>query len=287
MSLPSVDAIKENLPDLENVSPITQGGQKIVYKASHRVHGEVVLKLILDADSSERIQREIEVATKYQFENVPKLYEWGQLDGKDVQTIFLLEQYIKGETLRSRLDRDGALPLNQGIDLLKSLLCIAVEMEKVQLVHRDIKPENIMLDDNGRLWVLDFGIARHLDKASITATENRYGPHTPGYAAPEQFRNMKNEIDIRADLFSIGIVAYEVFSGVHPFRDGARSHVDVLQRTENIKLSPLVIRGDTQGQLSRFISVLAEKYPSRRPKTAQTALDWFIALLPSIKESSW
>ena len=141
-----------------------------------------------------------------------------------------------------------------------------------------------MLDDKGKFWILDFGIARHLEKASITKTEARFGPHTVGYAAPEQFRNYKKDIDIRADLFSIGVVAYEAFSGVNPFWLEAQNAIDVLYRTETVLPSPLLIPGDSQRQLSGLIGIMMEKFPSRRPSSAEVALNWFESLLPTIKQ---
>ena len=130
---------------------------------------------------------------------------------------------------------------------------------------------------------MDFGIARHLEKPSITATDAHFGPHTPGYAPPEQFRNIKKEVDIRADLFSIGVLVYEAIAGEHPFISGARDYLDILRRTETLAVNFLVIPEDSQKQLGGFINILMSKYPSRRPKTAQIALDWYYALLPTIK----
>ena len=79
-------------------------------------------------------------------------------------------------------------------------------MEKEGIVHRDIKPENIMVCRDGTFKPLDFGIARHLAKTSITSTEAPFGPHTAGYAAPEPFRNLKKEVDIRADLSLLSVL---------------------------------------------------------------------------------
>ena len=88
-----------------------------------------------------------------------------------------------------------------------------------------------MVDRNGEYWLLDFGIARHLDKESITASGAMFGPASAGYAPPEQFRNIKTEIDIRTDLFAIGVVAYEALTGSHPFLQGAKDRVDAYRRT--------------------------------------------------------
>lgn len=269
---------------LRDVFPLAQGGQKIVYRAKHMTLGEVALKLVVGAIADERTAREIEAATKYSFPNVPTLYEWGIFSqDADEQITYLLEQFIHGKTLQRVLTEMGTLGIPKTLELIKTLLTIEVELEKQQIVHRDIKPQNIMLDAFGKFWLLDFGIARHLRKSSITATGAHFGPHTAGYAAPEQFRNYKRDIDIRADLFSIGVVAYEALSGVNPFRAGAQSGLDILSRAETMMPSPLVIPGDSQRQLSGLVGIMMEKFPSRRPMTAQIALDWFEAALPTIK----
>ena len=195
----------------------------------------------------------------------------------------MLEEYIDGSTLRHYLNQYKFLPLSKGLNLLENLLITAKELEKNKLVHRDIKPENIMIKDNEEFYLLDFGIARQLDKPSLTATHAHFGPHTPGYAAPEQFRNIKKEIDIRADLFSIGVVVYEALSGKHPFIRDSSHPLDILKQTETITPLHFTIIGDSQKQLMGFISILMDKFFSRRPKTATQALEWFYAILPTIK----
>jgi serine/threonine-protein kinase len=144
-------------------------------------------------------------------------------------------------------------------------------------VHRDIKPENIILAPDGKVFFLDFGIARILGVPSLTKTEAMIGPHSPGYAAPEQFNNLKSDIDSRADLFSIGVVTYECLSGKNPFSEGARNHLEVLQRTETITPISFRIQGDSQHQFMGLLSSLMGKYPSRRPNNATQALHWLNA----------
>jgi len=109
---------------------------------------------------------------------------------------------------------------------------------------------------------------------SLTKTDALIGPHTPGYAAPEQFNNLKKDIDSRADLFSIGVVTYECLSGFNPFSEGAISHFDILQRTETVTPLSFQIYGDTQQQFMGLLSSLMGKYPSRRPQNANQALNW-------------
>ena len=177
---------------------------------------------------------------------------------------------------------NGKVPLKMAIEILEALLVTAVELEKNRIVHRDIKPENIIIKKTGGICLLDFGIARHLSMPSLTLTKAHFGPCTPGYAAPEQFRNLKKEIDIRADLFSIGVTIYESISGKNPFIAAGGHPLDALKRTETITPMQFEIPGDTQKQFIGFLSILMDKFPSRRPNSAETALKWFHALRPTL-----
>jgi serine/threonine-protein kinase len=162
--------------------------------------------------------------------------------------------------------------------MLADLLQAVAEFESNGLVHRDIKPENILIEPTGTLWVIDLGIARVLGQASLTETAAHFGPHTIGYAAPEQFRNVKRDIDSRADLFSVGTVIYEARSGRNPFTDGARDALEVMRRIESSEPQPLVFNCDSEGRLSRFIGALLNRYLPRRPKSASEALRQFSSL---------
>lgn len=281
MKDPSI--VEKLIPGVTNVRVIAQGGQKLVFRAQHSKYGEVVLKFILDASSDERIKREIEISTMYKIPNVPVVFDWGYIKDGDDEVLYMTEEYVDGVTLRQYLNERGKVSLSIGLGLLECLLVTAKDLELNRLVHRDIKPENIMVQENNNYYLLDFGIARQLDGPSLTATHAHFGPHTPGYAAPEQFRNLKKEIDIRADLFSIGVVVYEALSGQHPFRNGSNHPLDVLRQTETITPLQFSIPGDSQRQLMGFISILMDKFYSRRPKTAKQALEWYHALLPTVK----
>lgn len=281
-TMPDEQAILDTIPGLSALTPLTGGGQKVVVKANHVDHGVVVVKLFRADLSDERLRREIEAVERIALTNVPAILCHGTIDHAGGQTAYLLEPYVDGEPLSQTLARDPTLPTNAVVSLLDSLLVSAVQLESHHLVHRDIKPDNILVGADGTYWLLDFGIARHLDKVSVTNSGAAIGPSTPGYAPPEQFSNHKRDIDIRADLFAIGVVAYEALSGTHPFREGAADQLDVYRRTATVDAAPLIIPGDSQRQLAGFIAVLISKHPSRRPATAAQAREWFDALRPTL-----
>ena len=273
----NMNDVSAAFPTVSGLQPIARGGQKIVFRGAHQNHGDVVVKLLLSAQTDPRVEREIAIATNCQVPNTAQLYESGSVTicGNDVA--YLIEEFIQGETLRQVLQREGKLSLARTLALLESLLDTAIIMEQHDIVHRDIKPENIMVCQDGSYRLLDFGIARHLAETSITPSNAHFGPHTAGYAAPEQFRNLKREIDIRADLFAVGVVAYECLSGQHPFCVGARDNLDVLRRTENLIPPRLQIPGAIGSNITSLIAVMMDKYASRRPQSAAVAKQWFDA----------
>ncbi|NCB25656.1 MAG: serine/threonine protein kinase [Bacteroidia bacterium] len=260
---------------LLDLTQIARGGQKVVYSATHPTFGNVVVKLFFKADA--RSQREIDINSESEFDCVPKIYETGHVIYDGLDTLYVIEQRVDGEELRKRLQRGELFTLKEAVDFLEQGLVFIAQLEKKSIVHRDIKPENIIVTVNGKVYFLDFGIARILDVPSLTKTEALVGPHTPGYAAPEQFNNLKSDIDSRSDLFSIGVVTYESLSSRNPFSEGATSHLDILQRTETITPISFQVPGDTQQQFMGLLSSLMGKFPSRRPKDATQALNWLSA----------
>jgi len=272
---------KELEATLSNLAQIARGGQKVVYSATHPTFGNVVVKLFFKTDA--RSQREIDISAKTDFDCVPKIHETGHVTYVGSDTLYVIEQRVDGEELRKRLVRGERFTLKEAVNFLEQGLAFIKQLEEKNIVHRDIKPENIIVAADGKVYFLDFGIARILGVPSLTKTEALMGPHTPGYAAPEQFNNLKSDIDSRADLFSIGVVTYECLSGKNPFSEGAISHLDILQRTETITPVSFQIIGDTQQQFMGLLSSLMGKFPSRRPKDATQALNWLSAAMSTLK----
>lgn len=266
---------------LTNISPLARGGQKEVFAAIHPEYGEVVLKLFFAIDDP-RSQREIEIGRSSNITGVPVIFETGHLmcDGND--TLYIIEEKVSGTDLKLRLERGERFNLKQAVDFLEQGLQFICQIEQKGIVHRDIKPANIILSDDGQVHFLDFGIARIIGEASLTKTEAVLGPHTPGYAAPEQFNNLKKDIDSRADLFSIGVVTYECITGTNPFREGAQSHLEVLYKTETITPVAYNIKGDNAHQFMGILSSLMGKFPSRRPRNAAQAIEWLEAAKPTL-----
>lgn len=262
--------------EFDSVSLLTRGGQKVVFSAKHKTYGECVIKLYFKLNDP-RSLREIQIEQKLSLPMIPSIYDTGTVEYENTETLYIIEQRIKGTELRKLLNQGMRFSLREAVDFLEQGLNFIDSMEMEGIVHRDIKPENIIRTEEGKIFFLDFGIARIIGADSLTLTEALMGPHTPGYAAPEQFNNLKKEIDSRADIFSLGVVTYECITGTNPFRAGSSNALEILQKTETITPVQYVIRGDTQSQFMALLGTMMGKFPSRRPKTATQALGWLNA----------
>lgn len=259
--------------EFEKIELMARGGQKIVFDGVHNSYGETVIKLYFQLNDP-RSLREIQIERDLNLSMVPKIYETGTIEYEGTETLYIIEQKVKGTELRKVLESGKRFSLEEAVKFLEQGLEFIACIENKGIVHRDIKPENIIRADDGRIFFLDFGIARILGADSLTRTGAMMGPHTPGYAAPEQFNNLKKEIDSRADIFSLGVVTYECITGKNPFREGSINALEVLQKTETITPVQYSIKGDTQSQFMALLGAMMGKYPSRRPRTAKQAIDW-------------
>lgn len=259
--------------EFEKIELMARGGQKIVFDGVHNSYGETVIKLYFQLNDP-RSLREIQIERDLNLSMVPKIYETGTIEYEGTETLYIIEQKVKGTELRKVLESGKRFSLEEAVTFLEQGLEFIACIENKGIVHRDIKPENIIRADDGRIFFLDFGIERILGADSLTRTGAMMGPHTPGYAAPEQFNNLKKEIDSRADIFSLGVVTYECITGKNPFREGSINALEVLQKTETITPVQYSIKGDTQSQFMALLGAMMGKYPSRRPRTAKQAIDW-------------
>ncbi|MGD1318671.1 serine/threonine-protein kinase [Chryseobacterium sp. 2R14A] len=197
------------------IKPLPSGGQKTVQLAEHPDLGLVVIKKgeIKSFTSLERIRREVELLSELDSEYYPKQFHFNiDIKSKEFE---IVEEYIEGSTLRDSFskftDQESIFTLLN--ELIKGLSIIWDR----NIVHRDLKPENIIIKPDGKPCIIDLGIARFIDLESLTKTISPMGPCTPIYASPEQLSNNKNIIDQRTDFYVLGLIALELYLGVHPF----------------------------------------------------------------------
>ena len=265
--------LQAQFSDLKNIQPLDDGGQKSVFTADHPVDGKIVLKLFHPGANVDRAVREVEAVAAVRSSRVPRILESGTVTASTGDIIWFREEFVDGQSLREKI-RNGPLSdqeiLRIGLHALEALR----DAEACRIVHRDIKPENIIVRLDGSAFILDFGLARHLDKVSLTATGPLGGMGTVGYAPPEQFRNLKPEQDSRTDLFALGVTLYECVESINPFRDGARDLAEVLHRVENTLLPPIGRPIDGNNELSQLILSMTRPKLSYRPATVVEAYNW-------------
>lgn len=216
---PTPNELDAALHGFEVLSLVGQGGMGAVYKAIHlRLDRVVAIKVLpkeletSDPTFGERFLREARSLAKLQHPNLVVVHDFGEVDG----LYFIVMEYVEGANLRERL-RDGSLKPEAALKILPQI-CEGLRYAHGQgLVHRDIKPENILLGDDGRVRIADFGLARmvHPDASDISLTGTEQALGTPHYMAPEQLRDPER-VDHRADLFSLGVVFYEMLTGNLP-----------------------------------------------------------------------
>jgi len=276
-----------------------EGGMGIVYLADDtRLGREVALKAVRaqfagDPARRARLEREAQAAAALTHPGIATVYALEEFDGR----LFIASEYVAGETLRTELGRG---PLS-GTRLLETAIGIAQPLGAAHargLVHRDLKPENVIRTPEGAIKILDFGLARLQDRQSrdqaITTEGTLLG--TPAYMSPEQIR--ATDVDFRSDLFSFGIVVYELATGVNPFGGGdpASTIARILELqparlAERVPVSSANTAG--LGALTRIVTTCLQKDRDARYRSTrelEAALDAArgasIAVLPS-KPTTW
>ncbi|MBG1263739.1 serine/threonine protein kinase [Nostoc commune] len=273
----SIDLIwlQQQFPEISSLNYLNKGGQKRVISGSHATEGDVVLKICSPMAGLERIIREIQAVQEISSLRVPKIFDFGLNNNSPIGNfMWIREQRIPGRSLRDVLEKQGCLDLSQILRLGLQILEVLADAEKSRIVHRDVKPENIIIDIDGDAWLLDFGLSRHLDLDSLTDTAGYFGVYTLGYAPPEQYRNIKREIDSRSDLFALGVTLYECAEGVNFFRHEARDPNEIFRRVET-KLLPRISKVmDKKGQLPDLLEAMTRPRPSQRLNSVAEALIW-------------
>jgi len=265
--------------------PLGAGGMAAVYLARDVRHGRNVAIKVLRPDigtltGRRALLHEIRIAAALQHPHIVPLFDSGESDGR----VFYVMPHIVGESLRARLARGEPMALRAAVRLLREVASALAYAHRSGIVHRDIKPENILMTGDAatgevHALVADFGIAKALD-ASLslvgqTADATRGGSvrplGTPGYMAPEQAAG--EHVDRPADVYSWGVVAYELLAGVHPFA-GRGSAQELMAAHLGERPTPLSARRvDVPPPLATLVMRCLEKDPAARPADGATLLD--------------
>jgi predicted Ser/Thr protein kinase len=266
---PGVEEVARLFPQLEIIALIGKGGMGAVYKARQPALDRIVALKILPPQTAggpgfiERFNREARALARLNHPNIVAVYEFGQVNGLP----FFIMEFVDGLNLR-QLERAGKLSPREALQIVPQI-CDALQFAHDEgVVHRDIKPENILLDKKGRVKIADFGIAKILGnpaEVDLTGTQSAIG--TPHYMAPEQMEK-PTTVDHRADIFSLGVVFYEMLTGELPL--GKFGPPSSLKVEVDVRLDDVVFRA-------------LEKDPERRYQHAsqvKTAVDTIVGSAP-------
>jgi eukaryotic-like serine/threonine-protein kinase len=240
------------------------GGMADVYLCEDLTLGRrVALKVLSsrfvhDAQFVERFRREAKSAAGLNHPNLVAIYDWGEIDG----TYFIVMEYVEGETLKELVRRRGRLSGNEALDIALGLLAAVGYAHRHGVVHRDIKAQNILMDPSGTAKVTDFGIARAGD-SGMTEAGSILG--TAQYLAPEQARG--EPVDERSDLYSVGIVLYEMLTGAVPFT-GDTAVTVAMKHVSEAPPEPAELVAGMPFTLNQIVMKALAKDPNLRYQTA-------------------
>jgi hypothetical protein len=246
------------------VGLLGKGGMGEVYRADDlKLSQPVALKFLPDHLKNDgaalaRFHREVRIARQVSHRNVCRVYDIGEAEGH----LFLSMEFIKGEELSSLIRRIGRLPADKATQIARQLCAGLAAAHDNGVLHRDLKPANVMIDENGNVRVTDFGLAGLAKE--FGADEASAG--TPAYMSPEQLAG--EELNVTSDVYSLGLVLYEVFTGKKGFEANSLRELIDLRRSDKSPTNASAIVKDLDPVIERVIDRCLQKDPSLRPSSA-------------------
>ncbi|HEU4643435.1 MAG TPA: serine/threonine-protein kinase [Gemmatimonadaceae bacterium] len=260
-----IDVVRAALEgDYEILEELGRGGMAVVYRAREReLDRDVAVKVLplplaFDAELVERFQREAKTAAQLEHPNIIPIYRVGRAG----RVTYFVMKYLRGDSLAGLLRARGRLPAPELRRILIETASALGYAARRGVVHRDVKPDNIMLDEDGRCVVTDFGIARSASDSTLTATGVSLG--TPRYMSPEQAR--AKGVDGRSDIYSLGVVGYQCLAGDVPF--DADDPVAILMSHVGTPVPRPVLETPEERELFAVIERMMAKRPEERFQSA-------------------
>jgi serine/threonine-protein kinase len=240
-----------------------RGGMATVYLASDMKHGRpVALKVLRPALAvtmgPDRFRREITTAARLQHPHILSVHDSGETEG----LLWYTMPYVRGESLKDRLRRDGRLPIDEALRITAEAGRALDYAHREGVIHRDVKPENILLTQDGDTLVADFGIARALGPNENRLTQAGLALGTPAYMAPEQATGERS-VDARTDQYSLAIVCYEMLTGRPPF-EGTTAPAIIAKRFTSPTPSARAARREVPDQVDRALQRALDLDPAHR-----------------------
>jgi len=247
----------------EIIEKIGEGGMATVYKAKCRLLNRMVAVKVLhpqfthDEDFIQRFQHEAQAAARLSHPNIVNIYDVGT----EGQVHYIVMEYVEGKNLKRLLREEGILPVKQALDIAQQIASALIQAHQHDIVHCDIKPHNILITDDGRVKVVDFGIARAASSSTINLSGTVIG--SVHYLSPEQAQGLG--VDKRSDLYALGVVLYEMVVGKPPFNGENPIAIALRQIQEEVSFpSDLKL----PKELKALINKALEKDPAKRYQTA-------------------
>jgi serine/threonine protein kinase/tetratricopeptide (TPR) repeat protein len=247
------------------IEELGKGGMGRVYKAQDtELKEKVALKLIKPEISSdkktvERFQNELKYARKIVHKNVGRMYDLGKEEG----SYYITMEYVEGQDLKGMIRQSKQLTIGTAISIAKQVSEGLAEAHKLGVIHRDLKPSNVMIDKDGNARIMDFGIARSVEGKGITGAGVMIG--TPEYMPPEQAE--AKEVDQRSDIYSFGVILYEMLTGRVPFEGDTALSIAMKHKGEEPK-DPREYNSQVSEDLSHIILRCLEKEMDKRYQSA-------------------
>ncbi len=248
------------------LSRVGEGGMAEVYRARDSVLNRIVAIKVLrpqfasDEEFVERFRREAQAAASLSHPNIVSIYDVGQ----DGDRYYIVMEYVSGRSLKDVIREHGSLPPEKAAWIALQILAALEHAHENNIVHRDIKPHNILVTADGRVKVTDFGIARATSTSALTETGTIIG--TVNYFSPEQAKG--DTVGVGSDIYSLGIVLYEMLTGRVPFRGDTPISI-ALQHLQSVAIPPSELKPGVPKDLDRIVMKALEKDASRRYQHAR------------------
>ncbi len=251
------------------IEELGRGGMGKVYKVFDKeLKEKMALKLLrpeiaADEKMIDRFRNELKFARKITHKNICRMYDFN----KDEENSYITMEYVSGEDLKSSVTRMGPLSAGKTVFLARQMCEGLAEAHKLGVIHRDLKPQNIMIDRAGNIRIMDFGIARSVQAKGVTATGVMIG--TPEYMAPEQVEG--KHVDQRADIYSLGVILFELLTGTVPF-EGDTPITVAIKHLKDEAPEPKKLNATVPDDLNKVVLKCLEKDRTKRYKNVEELL---------------
>lgn len=260
---------QQKFGEYQILSEIARGGMGIVFRARHPSHSrEVALKVLLQQEGAsettfQRFLKEAQTAQKLTHPNIVGILDYGEVQGVP----FLAMDYIEGKSLKEVIQEDPSLGLSEKLSFVYEVVLAMDYAHQQKIIHRDLKTANIMIDQQGKPWITDFGLAKDLESDTML-TQSGIKIGTPAYMAPEQASGQSKYANTLTDIYQLGVMVFNIFTGELPYR--AKTPAELFYKIINeAPPDPRDFAPDLPPSLTYICSKAMAKNPEGRYQTAK------------------